>query len=86
MTTDDNPYAPPIASTCIVRDERDASWYLRKVQQYYRRMGIAMMAYVAIVAVVATVGASLDGSLRLADMVGPLVWCSVLTWLFMTMI
>lgn len=86
MMSDTNPYAPPVASASAKADGKDASWYLNRVQKYYRRMGTAMLAYIGIVVVVAGVSKTTDGSLRVADIAGPLVWCALLTWLFAAMV
>jgi hypothetical protein len=81
-----NPYAPPATTTSALPDERDASWYLHSVQKYYRRMGIAMLTYICIVAAISIVGQALEGSITWASIGGPLLWCSFLAWLFVAMI
>lgn len=83
-----NPYAPPVvsASASAKCDGKDASWYLNRVQKYYRRMGTAMLAYIGIVVVVAVAKKTTDGSLRVADIAGPLLWCAFLAWLFVAMV
>jgi len=86
MKPDINPYTPPVVTPSALPDQRDASWYLHSVQKYYRRMGIAMLTYICIVAVLSIAGQALEGSITLASIGAPLIWCSLLVWLCAAMI
>ncbi|TWU16286.1 hypothetical protein [Allorhodopirellula heiligendammensis] len=84
--SNENPYAPPSGALTSEVVQRPASWYLSRVQKYYRWMGFGMLSYLVIAVIVAIVDQLHYGSFRLRDAVGPLIWCLFLTWLFAAMI
>jgi hypothetical protein len=49
-------------------------------------MGIGALVYIGIVIVFTITTQLRKGSFRIPETVGPLVWCALLAWLFITMI
>jgi hypothetical protein len=82
----ENPYAPPTATKRDVIDGIDSHWYLTRIQKYFRRMGIAALTYIVVVIVLTITPQLRNGKFRIPETVGPLVWCALLAWLFITMI
>ena len=82
----ENPYAPPTATNRGVNDAVDAHWYLTRIQKYFRRMGIGGLVYIGVVIVLHITTQLRRGSFRITETAGPLVWCALLAWLFITMI
>ncbi len=86
MNLDSNPYAPPHIGTTTHRGDRDASWYIHHVQKYYRRMGLVGLSYVGLLIIGTAVSQAIDEPLQIAHIFGMTIWCSLLTWLFVTLI
>ncbi len=83
---DDNPYAPPKAANRDSVVQIDAGWYLIRIQKYFRRMGMGGLIYVSFLIVILTMTQLSKGTFQIPDTFGPLVWCGLLTWFFITMI
>jgi hypothetical protein len=86
MNLDSNPYAPPHITTTNRRDDRDAAWHLHHVQKYYRRMGLVGLSYVGLLVIATAASQAIDEQLKIANIFGIAAWCSLLAWLFVTMI
>ncbi|MCY2977725.1 MAG: hypothetical protein NTU79_03565 [Planctomycetota bacterium] len=82
----ENPYAPPTATNRDANDAVDAHWYLAQIQKYFRRMGIGALIHIGVVIVFTITTQLRKGNVRIPETVGPLVWCALLVWLFITMI
>jgi hypothetical protein len=82
----ENPYAPPTATNRVMTDAVDAHWYLTRIQKYFRRMGIGALIYIGVAIVLAITTQLRKGRFGIPETVGPLVWCALLSWLFITMI
>ncbi|MFO0942965.1 MAG: hypothetical protein U0930_19685 [Pirellulales bacterium] len=82
----ENPYAPPTSTTRDVNEAVDAHWYLERIQKYFRRMGIAGLVYLGVVFVFVITTELQEGTFRIPDAIGPLLWCSLLAWLNIAMI
>jgi hypothetical protein len=82
----ENPYAPPTTTNRDANDAVDAHWYLARIQKYFRRMGIGALIYIGVVIVFTITTQLRKGNFRIPETFGPLVWCALLAWLFITMI
>jgi hypothetical protein len=82
----ENPYAPPTTANQNVIIAVDSTWYLTRIQKYFRRMGIGALVYIGVVIVFTITSQLPKGNFRIPQTVGPLVWCLLLAWLFVTMI
>jgi hypothetical protein len=82
----ENPYASPNAAKQNVIIAVDSTWYLTRIQKYFRRMGIGALVYIGVVIVFTITSQLPKGNFRIPQTVGPLVWCLLLAWLFVTMI
>jgi hypothetical protein len=83
---DDNPYAPPEAANRDLIVDVDASWYLLRIQKYFRRMGIGGLIYVSFLIVFLTISQLSKRNFQIPEIVGPLVGCGLLAWFFIAMI
>ena len=61
----------PYASTQQIKENRDSSWYLRRVQTYYKRMGWGMIVYIAIAIPFIIYGVMTDKRLLIGEIFGP---------------
>lgn len=82
----ENPYSPPTTTNRDVNDAVDAHWYLVRIQKYFRRMGIGALIYIGVAFVFIVATQLRKESLQIPEIVGPLVWFALLSWLFIAMI
>lgn len=84
---DDNPYAPPSATSLDDGTTTvDARWYLTRVQKYFRRMAIAGLIYTGVLILITIATQLRSETLQNPETAGTLVWSAFLAWLFITMI
>lgn len=86
LQTEVNPYAPSPSMTAVHGNDKDAAWYLSKVQKYFRRMGIGSLVYMAIAIVVLVATQLMRSAVDIPETVGTLAWCALLAWLFISMV
>lgn len=81
-----NPYAPPSVPNQDIAATVDVHWYLERIQKYFRRMGIGALIYVGFVGGLTITTQMCEGTFGTSETAGPLVWCALLAWLFISMI